>query len=171
MGSPTSLAYSSLGDSYLAASGATLVLGRQSSFYPILLALGVIPYILVTHVHQFTGGFLRGGSSGAPTVDHYVRLLVGQQLGCQLPYPIGRQVYCARQVSVTVVLFGEGLDEDEVIALIYHRGLLLARCPLAGFLTDTLGFFGATLMEGLLHRTVPLAHQYRTLLSLLSQAS
>ena len=59
-------------------SSTTLALDRQSGLHPILLAFGVIPYVLVAHVRQFTGGLLRSVSGRAPTVDYYVRLLVRQ---------------------------------------------------------------------------------------------
>ncbi len=92
-----------------------LALGRQPGVRPVLLAPGVVPHAFVTHARQLTGGFLRGRSFRVSAIDYYVRILVRQNLGRQLPYLIGRQVQRARQVSVLVLFLGERLDEDEVV--------------------------------------------------------
>jgi hypothetical protein len=53
-----------------------LTFDRQSGVYPVLLASLVVPYVLVSHVRQFTGGLLRSRSLRTPAVDHHVCALI-----------------------------------------------------------------------------------------------
>ena len=85
---------------------------------PILLALGVVADVGVSHGRQFTGGVLRGVSGGVGAIDDDLGVLVGQQRGCQGLDLIGREIFRRRDVRVVVCSFGKRLDEREVLALV-----------------------------------------------------
>ena len=57
---------------------------------PVLLALGVIADIGVSHGRQLTGGILRGVSGGVGAVDDDFRILVGDQCRSQGLDLVGR---------------------------------------------------------------------------------
>jgi hypothetical protein len=69
---------------------------REAGLRPVLFPPGVVADFGVTQRRQFTGGVLGRVSSEAAAIDHNLRVLVGEELGCELPQLAGRNVHRSR---------------------------------------------------------------------------
>jgi hypothetical protein len=69
---------------------------REAGLRPVLFPPGVVTDFGVAQRRQFTGGVLGRVSSEAAAIDHNLRVLVGEELGCELPQLAGRNVHRSR---------------------------------------------------------------------------
>src|SRR5215203_3223459 len=104
----------------------TSALPGQPGRDPCFLALSILPHVCVAHGRQLTGGLQRRGSRRVPAVEHYLGLLVREQVGCQLGDLSGRKVQRSGQVRVPVVLRVQHFEEDERVPPIHLRPQFVA---------------------------------------------
>src|SRR5829696_6001743 len=101
-------------------------LNGQPGRDPCFLALSILPHFCVAHGRQLTGGLLGRRSRRVPAVEHYLGLLVGEQVGRHLGGLAGRKVQRSWQVRVPVVLRSQHFEEDERVSPFHLRPQFVA---------------------------------------------
>ena len=96
-----------------------LGLKRQAGGRPTLLAFVEVADVGVTQSRQFTGGDVGGVSGGAGAVDHNLGVLVWKQACSFLPDLVVGQIERTRQMRLPILLFGQGLDQQEVFSRVH----------------------------------------------------